>query len=504
MPETQLVTRAGVFGRLRLQFERWVRQAFSPVTIPYSMAGTGQVRQAFNARTAMSSLAVHPWVRACTRARCDDIGGLPLVVTDNGKLVPDHPFSRLIRNPSPGVTRTVFTRQLEADLLLAGNCYMWLVPVGDWWELHRLHPNHVTARVDRGRQIGWDYCERKLSMLEVFHVHDVSWQDDPSGMFGESAIRTLKDGLRAVQAARQHATAQADRGRPDVIMSFPENAGVGDQAATVVKDAYMESVEKEEPVFAVGGGVTVTPVTWNPKDVEFPGLAVSVRDETLAVLRVPPTRAGIPQANFAVAKAELRDYWSGLLSSDLQMFAEVFTEIAHVVGGSMSATVHHDTSAVEALQTSYDQRQARSGFWVTVMGADPAEAAAYEGFRGAPVGDVPGGQASSRPAQEVDDQPNRQAAMMERAIAAYLTQAAERLQGAGAGGADRDAETWRLAGLLELARVDDARELAAEIAAIVCEVAETATGDLAEMYAFSGSYARAVARRPRLVVAAAK
>lgn len=501
MSETQLVTRAGVFDRLRHRFESWVRQAFSPVTIPYSMAGTGQIRQAFNARTAMSSLARHPWVRACTRARCDDIGGLGLVVTDHGKLVLDHPFHRLIRNPSPGVTQTVFTRQLEADLLLAGNCYLWLLPVGDWWELHRLHPNHVTAIVDRGRQIGWDYCGRTLSMLEVFHVHDVSWQDDPTGMFGESAIRTLKDGLEAVAAARKHATKQADRGRPDVILSFPDNAGVGDLAATTVKDAYIESVEKDEPAFAVGGGVTVTPTTWNPKDVEFPGLAVSVRDETLAVLRVPPTRAGIPQANFAVAKAELRDYWSGLLSSDLKMFAEVFTEIAHIVGGSMSATVHHDTSAVEALQTSYDQRQARAGFWVTVMGATPAEAADYEGFRGAPVGEVAGGQDASRPAKEVDDQPNRQAAMVERAIGAYLAQAAERLQG---GGGDRAAETWRLAGVLELARVEDAYELAAEVTAIVCEVAET-TGtdrDLADMYAFSADYARSVARRPRLVLAA--
>ena len=507
---TELAPPTGLWSRLTATVTGWVRQLLAPIDVPFSTGGTAvQVEPGYRQLTAMSAMAVFPWPRACIRAKCDDVGGLPLVavVALAGNRITeqldDHPFLRLIRNPSPGITETVFRRQLEADFGLAGNAYIWLRAVGDGWELHRLHPEHTKPEVRSGVIVAWRYGDRRLSVREVFPIRDICWSADLTAVFGESAIRTLDAGLRAVQSSRDAATKAAARGRPDVIFSVPKESGLGAKAASEINDAYAQAMVDQQPSFTVGGGTEATTTSWAPKDIEFPGLDQRVRDETLAVLRVPPTRAGIPQANYAVAKAELRDYWGSLVVSDLKLFEDAYTAIAHIVGGSLAVVIRHDVSSVEALQTSYDQRQARAGFWVTVMGATPSEAAAYEGFRDAPVGDIAGTQDASRPAKEVDDQPNRQAAMGERALSAYLATAADRLQG---GGGDPDAEVYRLAGVLELARYapDEAIGIAREVAPVICELAAQSGGDrdLGELYAFSATYARAVICRPRLALAA--
>jgi phage portal protein BeeE len=501
----ELEPRPGLFRRLRLTVDGWVRQLLAPIDIPvWSGGGGSMVQPQYPALRSMSALAAFAWVRACTRAKVDDVGGLPLIaVRGRGQTeqIDDHPFLRLMRRPSPGVTETVLRRQVEADLVLTGNAFLWLRMTLDGPELHRLHPSHMSATVTRGVITGWVYAgDRKLSVREVYHVRDVSWSDDLTALYGESAIRTLHDGLTGVRASRKHVATQANRGRPDIIISV-DTAAAGQQGVDKIGEGYEENARAGKRAFVVSKGVSATPVTWSPADLQYTELDAKVRDETLAVLRVPPTRAGIPQANYAVAKAELRDYWSSLVVSDLKLLEDAYTAIAHDVGGSLDITIRHDVSGVEALQTSYDQRQARAGFWVTVMGATPAAAAAYEGFRDAPVGTVAGGQNASRPAREVDDQPNRQAAQLERMLAAWLALAAERLQG---GGADETVESYRLAGVLEMGGVPsgEAMEIGREVAAIVCGVADSTDRELAELYPFSAAYAHQVATRPRLALAA--
>lgn len=489
--------RGGLFAGLRARAEGYLRQLLAPIETPITAGYGVPAEPPFPPRLAMSALAAFPWVRACVRAKCDDVGGLRLVVTqgaDGTDQVADHPVLRLLRRPSPGVTRTRLLRQIVLDLALAGNAYLWLRSTGpDEWELHRLHPEQVRADVRRGVLVGWVYGgERRLSVAEVFHVADVSWNDDLSALYGESPIRTLKDGLTTVRKTREFAARQAGKGRPDAVITYPAGAQLGPKGLREVVTEWTTAMIGGQGVFALAGGGTVTPMGWTAKDVDFGDLDTRVRDETLAVLRVPPTRAGIPQANYAVAKAELRDYWGSLVVAELQLIAEALTEIAHVVGGTMADEVRFDVSSVEALQTSYDQRQARAGFWVTVMGASPRDAARYEGFRDAPVGDQPGGQNATRPAREVDDQPNRQAQQAEHAIAAWLAAAAERLQG---GEPSIEAEAWRLTGLLELAGLEHAEQVAWRVAPVVCEAARLAGADtdLSELWAFSRDHARAIA-----------
>lgn len=494
--------RPGVLGSLRTRAEGWLRQLLAPIGLSVWGGGGGwPVAPQYPPLRSMAALVGSAWVRACVRAKTDDIGGLPLVaVRGRGQTeqLDDHPFLAVMRRPSPGVTETMLRRQWVADFVLTGNMYAWLRRTQFGWEVHRLHPAHCEGIVRDGVVVGWQVGDRRLSVREVYHTHDVCWTDDLTAMYGESAIRTLHDGLTGVRASRRHVTTAADRGRPDVILTL-EGTSPGDKAVSAVGEAYEENARQGRRAFVVSKGVQVQQVAWSPKDMEYGELDTRVRDETLAVMRVPPTRAGVPQANYAVAKAELRDYWSSLVSAELKLFGDLYTAMAHEIGGELDVQIMHDTSAVEALQTSYDQRQARAGFWVQVMGATPAAAAAYEGFRDAPVGTVAGTQPASRPAKEVDDQPNRQA-LVERTLTAWLRQAATRLEG---GGAEVNEESLRLLSVLELGGAGpEAVEMAREVAEIVCAVANEGHPDLADLYPFSSAYARRVATRPRLSLAA--
>lgn len=496
---TELEHRPSWVARLSNLVPNWVRQLLAPIDVAVSGGWGGafaRVWPSYNRRKALSASAAFAWVRAATRAKVDDVGGLPIIAVrgvEGEERVPDHPFLRLIKRPSPGVTKTRLIRQLEADLMLTGDLYLWLKVLGpNDFEVYRLHPNHVSAEVTNGVQTGWRYGEKFLSLLEVFHTHDISWSDDLTMLFGESAIRTLHDALTAVKQFRQHIANQSEQGRPDVVITLEGNSN-GNNGPDKVRDAYEQSMAEGHPAFVVNKGVSVEQMTWSPRELEGSVLDDKVRDETIAVLRVPPTRVGIPQANFATARAELQDYWTSLVNSDLQLIAEVLTEIAHAVGGSLDTEIRFDTSGVAVLQTSYDQRQARAGFWVTVMGAEPAEAAAYEGFKGAPTGKrVEGATPTKHPAKPEKDL-SRQG-QLERVLTSWLALAAERMEG---DQPDATTEAWGLAGVLHMAGLQrtEALELAREVCGIVCEVAVLAHRPLCELYPFSQAYARQVAQR---------
>jgi len=498
MSDTELAPVPTLFGRIRARLEGYVRQLISPLEVAVWGGGAStHTAPRYDLRTAMSSLAAFPWVRAAVRVRCDDVGGLPVRARRVGSETFEErdPFLDLLKRPSPGVTKTVFVRQLEADLCLCGNAYIWLFRGPAGWELHRLHPSHVTARIEGGRLVGWNYGTQQIPALDVFHVRDISWSDDLSAIFGASAIQTLHDGLTASQASRRHAANAAKKGRPDVILTVDSQGGTN--APRDVGEGYEANALAGRRAFVVNRGVDVKPVTWTPQDLQMAELDTRVRDEALAVLRPPPSKVGIQAANYAAQRSEVSEYWQALVVSDLQLLAEAFTQIAHVVGSDLSMEIVFDVSGVPALQTSYDQRQARVGFWIQVCGADPAEAAAYEGFRGAPVGEIDRSAQAPKATPkgaEVEDPGLSRQALLERSLSMWLQQAADRLQGQVA---DPRAEGQRLAGALALVGCAQADSLGAEIGAIVCEAAATCRPEqeLAELYLFSPAYARSVAQR---------
>jgi phage portal protein BeeE len=453
-------------------------------------------------------MARFPWVWTCVRAVAGDAAGLPLcavrMVDGKRRVLDGDPIVRLLQRPSTGVTGYLLRKQLAVDYLLTGNAYIWRASE---FEAIRLHPEDVEP-VPMGSGLGqaigaykvWD--GEKHVMLPagsgvgaVLHVRDVSWESGVQALIGESAIRCLHDDLTMELGAKSLAAAQATKGRPEILLST--EGQLGPTGAKELTERWEAATKARHGAFATGRGVKATPLGWSPREFEFAARSEVVRDVVLAVFEVPPARAGLSSANYGTQKQQMRTYWESI-QRRIVAFDEAFS-----LWCAPGVGIETDFTAVEALQVSYTERQTRVVTWVS-LGATPAEAAEYEGFDEAPVGDEapqamqPGVRPPSRPEEPQGD----------KALAAYLAEAAPRyarIATAAAEGADIDLlvgwETERLFGVLSDARLTsgpaDARLWAEELVAVTVEATRMAEGPVADLEAFSAARASRLAAQIR-------
>ena len=134
----------------------------------------------------------------------------------------------------------------------------------------------------------------------------------------------------------------------------------------------------------VSSGVKVDTPAWAPRDMEFEKIRLMARDAVLATFAVPPSRVGLPTANYATQREQMATYWQALVGT-ASLFDAAYTQVARTFDPSLS--VYHDFGGVQHLQESRTDRLYRVQTWVD-LGASPAAAAAYEGFADAPVEDI--------------------------------------------------------------------------------------------------------------------
>lgn len=414
----------------RALFTGLVARVVGATSVLLALDGSGGmvVHPGYPTINSMSTMARFPWVWTCVRAVAGDAGGLPLTavrVVGSGptatRQIVDDPILAILRQPSVGVTEYQFRKQLWVDYLLTGNAFIWRPsPV----ELIRLHPAHVEPRA---AGIGGPIYEFKVwdgtkwtSVLPtaMLHIRDVSWSDDVSALLGESPIRCLHDDLTMELGAKTLAANQASKGRPEILLSAEGN--LGPDGAKELVDRWEAATKARHGAFATGRGVTATPLGWSPREFEFKERSEVVRDVVLAVFEVPPARAGIASANYGTDKSQLRVYWDSIRRRT-RGFDDAFSTLARP-----GVRIEADFQDVEALQVSYTERLQRVAMWVG-LGATPIDAARYEGFDDAPVGDTVDNFRSPRPIDRQPEEPAEDRSLQVRvAVAGYLAESAPR------------------------------------------------------------------------------
>lgn len=418
---------AGIAGTMGLfaDAQGWLQRIFAPrPQLSAYTGGLAPVYPDFNQTHAMSAIARFPWVMTCVRAKAGDLAGLPLVVvrTEGGRstIVQDHPTLRLLRRPAPRCSGLRLRRQLYADFELTGNAWQIMPTEG---LLYRAHPGEVQALrgpfgdVDAVRFAGIGY-----NASEFLHVADISWTPTAAEVFGESKIRALHNELLAISASTKLVTMAAQRGRIDFLLTPKDenSAGISDEAARRVVQAYEDNQRAGHGVWVLTDPFNVEKISLSPEDLQYQQLRAETRDAVLAVFEVPPARAGLATANYGTQKQQMRTYYEALLNGVGALFDDEWSLLAER-DGQMGDQIQHDATRIEPLQASQTERQLRAERWMLSFGATPRDAAAYEGFPDAPTG-APGTRA--RPAAAEVDEPQQ------RALAAhlhqYLQQAASR------------------------------------------------------------------------------
>lgn len=353
-------------------------------------AGSIPVVQGYPTQRSMSAMAAFPWVRACVLAVVDDLSGLPLYAVEEDSAggrarQSSNPVLDALRRPG-SITGRRLRRQLLVDFLLTGNAYIYVPsPAGmalGLSPLIRLHPSLVEVECNAyGLVTGYKYNGiDRYSTEEVLHVADVSWADNVEQVLGESAIRTLHDDLTSMKAAKEMSARAAKRGRPDFLVSSKDpNVGLGKDGARKVAEAIEGALSRGHGALVVDEALDVTPLGLTPHDIEFQQQNEATIYAILAVFGVVPVRVGLPGANYGTAKTQMRSYWERL-----QHLAALFDDEISRLTGNPRVRIEHDFTSVDALQVAQTERLERVAAWVAI-GADPREAAEYEGFINPPV-----------------------------------------------------------------------------------------------------------------------
>lgn len=387
----EIMVRPPLLQRLALRVRSMVLP-WSFGDIGAGSAGRQEALATFDKKHALSAMAAFPAVWACAQAISTDLAKLPIRIRESDDpragLVESHPFLDLLKRPSLSTSERMLRRQLYTDEALTGEAYTWLHKrQAD--ALRRLHPRHVRPLADRfGDVPTFLYGDLEIQSRNVAWVRGPSWDDDISANRAESPVRPLNSDLVASQNALAHAAKASQHGRPDFLFSAPADSPLlAESAMQKVISKYEEMMNEGKRAFFSAGGLEAKQLTWSLRDLEYGSIIEGLWRASMVVFGVPAVRLGLPNANYGEAKVQMRMYWESLLSR-ASAFDDAWTLLARSMDPQgRRVAVFHDQSDIEALQNTRTDRQQRAAIWVTTFNAEPAEAAAYEGFNNAPVGD---------------------------------------------------------------------------------------------------------------------
>jgi HK97 family phage portal protein len=304
----------------------------------------------------------------------------------NAERMDRHPALDLLNRPTSWQSRCEWEKQVILYLLLSGNAYYLMIGGKKPQSLPLLHPNVTTVEPGKfGGPIayGYDGTDRYLAE-DVVHIRLTSWQDGPQGLLGEGLIRALHHDLNADRAASKLVATQAKQGRPPAVISPKNGAQWGDpDSRKGIAQAYARLLNEGAPAIVLSDEANIEFPTYNARDMEFQEARLFTRESILAAFGVPPTRVGLPTANYATSQQQDLIYWRNLQSL-AALIDYGYTRVAERFERNIG--IYHDFSEVPALQESRTSRLDRVATWV-MLGSGAASAASYEGFHDAPVED---------------------------------------------------------------------------------------------------------------------
>lgn len=351
------------------------------------------VRQPFSPETSMSAYSGHAYTNACATRASQDLAALPIVLMRgrgaNAERVEDHAFYDLLEQPSSFVDGFLFREQILVDLILSGNCYVLITgSLSSPSSLFRLHPDNVEIITDQNRGIvGYKYTDGGQSVQypveRILHTRNASWKSGAGGeLYGTGAIESLSREINIDINATKLASELSSQGRPDVLLSPKDDADIwGKERRREILDSYRNMTDKGGAI-VLSGQVDVKTLNLTPREMEFQAAREMARENISAVMGVPSTILGLPDANYATARQSTIIYWD-IQSKRGRKMELLFTQIAKMFDSSLRVEI--DYSGVDALQDLRTSKLERIEKHILIGGMPASEAYAYEGLTDSPL-----------------------------------------------------------------------------------------------------------------------
>jgi HK97 family phage portal protein len=328
------------------------------------------------ASLANQGFARNPVVYRCVRLIAETANRVPLVVSEGGRKLNDHPLALLLARPSGRQSGGELLEGVYAYLQTAGNAYLQAGMIGGEVKgLFALRPDRmaVVAGSD-GWPMGYDYTVggRTVRLRQdtepvpnVLHMALFHPLDDHYGMAPLEAAATSLDIHNAAAQWNKALLDNAARPSGALVYSMGGQNLTGDQFERLkaeLEQNFSGAANAGRPML-LEGGLDWKTIALSPRDMDFiEAKNAAARDIALA-FGVPPMLLGIPGDNTYANLAEAnRALWRHTLIPLVVRVAEELSNwLAPAFGG---AVLTPDFDGVEALAED------RAALWARVGGAE--------------------------------------------------------------------------------------------------------------------------------------
>ena len=302
----------------------WLRDSLTG----YSRSTAGEP---VNPKIAMTVMAFF----ACVRNISEDIAKMPKAVRRkvNGRSeeLPDHPVSRLLRNPSSEIDRHSFWQTYTAHALTntGGFAEISYDGTGAPVELYLFDPTHINVlRSNQTNEIIYQITGLPRSMAlrrnKILHYHGLGYD----GVTGYVLPQLAKQLLGAAIALQKYRGSFFGNGaNPAGILTHPATLSAG--AAQRLRDQFEEDYagsENANGIMTLEEGMTWTQVSIDPERAQMVDLTAITVEDICRMYRMPPhkvqhlarsTFSNIEHQNIEYDKDTL-DPWVDRLRSELE------------------------------------------------------------------------------------------------------------------------------------------------------------------------------------------
>ncbi len=304
---------------------------------------------------------------------------IPLLLSEEGRRMREHPVISLLAQPNPGQDGRSFLETVYGQLQLAGNAYLEAAAADSLgWpaELHALRPDRMRVIPGNdGWPCGFEYrvgqavqrwkitpeC-RPVLHLKAFHPLD--------DHYGLSPLAAAAQAVDVHNAAARWTKALLDNAaRPSGAIVFGAESG-----ETMTEDQYRRLKDEIEENHAgarnagrpmlLEGGLDWRPMGYSPADMEFLKTKDAAAREIALAFGVPPMLLGIPgDSTYANYQEANRAFYRQTV---LPLVRKVGAAVAQWLGeaGGRALLLEPDLDQIPALGPERDAR------WKRVTEAD--------------------------------------------------------------------------------------------------------------------------------------
>lgn len=243
-------------------------------------------------------------VNACVRLICNAVANLPIKVYQKGKLVEEHPLTRVLnRKPTKFMSGFEFKELLAANLLLRGNFYAEILHEkgGQVAGLNPINPDLVTVDLGKYKNNTLLYIIKtedkgdvEVNQDAILHVKNLSYD----GICGLNPVELARMQLETAASAEQYSRRWFDNdGTPIGLLKTPLRMSkeAKQDKAKQWSDAFGGSNKKTG--FAIlDEGMTYESVRLNNTDAQFLETREFQESQIAQIFGVPPSLLN-PQSN---------------------------------------------------------------------------------------------------------------------------------------------------------------------------------------------------------------